>query len=70
MATFDSAVCQGHSSVTDAMEEVEMDNCTATDMCQWLREVCTTKLIQKPIILERSGIIVEMDESLCAGINK
>ena len=50
--------------MTDAIEEVEVDNCTAVDVYQWLREVCTTKPIQTPIILGRSGVIVEIDESL------
>ena len=31
---------------------------------QWLREVCSTKLLQAPIILDGIGTIVQIDESL------
>ena len=51
-------------SVTDAMEQAEVDTRTAVDVYQWLREVCTTKLLQTPIILGGPGIIVQIDESL------
>ena len=35
--------------VTDAAQEVEITS--AIDVFQWLREVCTTKLLQNQIIL-------------------
>ena len=50
--------------MTDAMEQAEVDTRTAVDVYQWLREVCTTKLLQTPIILGGPGIIVQIDESL------
>ena len=50
--------------VTDAAEEAEISARVATDVYQWLREVCTTKLLQAPIILGGSGVIVQIDESL------
>ena len=50
--------------VTNAMEQAEVDTRTAIDVYQRLREVCTTKLLQTPIILGGPGIIVQIDESL------
>ena len=43
------------TSVTDVIDDAEVDKRTGADMCQWLREVCTTKLMR---------IIVKVDESL------
>ena len=39
-------------------------NRTAVDVMQWLREVCSPKLLQTPIILGGPGVIVQIDESL------
>ena len=50
--------------VTDAEEEAEIDRRTAVDIYQWLREVYTTKLLQTPIILGGTGVVVQIDESL------
>jgi len=50
--------------VTDAMEEAVVDKRTAIDIYQWLREVCTTKLLSSPIILGGPGVVVQIDESL------
>ena len=50
--------------MTDAMDETEVDKHTAIDVYQWLREVCTTKLLQTPTILGGPGIIVQIDDSL------
>ena len=50
--------------VTDAAEEAEISRSTAIDVFQWLREVCTTKLLQSPIQLGGPGCIVQIDESL------
>ena len=37
--------------VTDVAEEAEVELHTAIDMFQWLREVCSTHLLQTPIVL-------------------
>ena len=50
--------------VTDAMEEVDVDRHTAIDIYQWLREVCSTKLLSSPIVLGGPGVVVQIDESL------
>ena len=50
--------------VCDVAEEVEVDQHTAIDVFQWLREVCTTKLLQTPIILGGTLDAVQIDESL------
>ena len=34
------------------------------DIYQWLREVCTAKLLQTQIILGGPGMVVQFDESL------
>ena len=51
--------------VGDAAEEAEVQQKTAIDVYQWLREVCTTRLITTgPIVLGGPGIVVQIDESL------
>ena len=50
--------------VTDAAEEAEVTKHTAIDVYQWLREVCSAKLVQQPIQLGGAGIVVQIDESL------
>ena len=51
--------------VTDCKDEAEVDKKTAIDVYQWLREVCTTHLIQDPpIVLGGPGKVVQIDESL------
>ena len=37
--------------VTNAAEEAEVTEATACQIYQWLREVCSTKLINTPIVL-------------------
>ena len=44
--------------VSDVAEEAEVALSTAIDVYQWLREVCSTKLLQSPIILGGPGKIV------------
>ena len=44
-------------------EEIEITEDTACNLYQWLREVCSTKLISSPIILGGPGIVVQVDES-------
>ena len=41
--------------VTDAAQEVEITKTSAIDVFQWLREVCTTKLLQNQIVLGGPG---------------
>lgn len=50
--------------VTDAACDVKVELRTAIDVYQWLREICSTKLLQVPIILGGQGVIVQVDESL------
>ena len=50
--------------VTDVIDDAEIDTRTGVDIYQWLREVCSTKLLQSPIILGGPGIVVQIDESL------
>ena len=37
---------------------------TAINVYQWLREVCSTKLLSTPIVLVGPGVVVQLDESL------
>ena len=46
-----------------AAREADTSENTACQVYQWLREVCSTKLLQLPIILGGPGIIVQVDES-------
>ena len=50
--------------VTTACKEADIASKTAIDGYQWLREVCSTKLIATPIKLGGPGTIVQGDESL------
>ena len=50
--------------VTAAAEEAKVGRDSAINVYQWLREVCSTKLIQTPIQLGGAGKIVQIDESL------
>ena len=50
--------------VTSAQWEAEVSLKTAIDAYQWFREVCTTDLLQTPIILGGPGVVVQIDESL------
>jgi len=36
---------------------------TACDIYQWLREVCSTKLLESPVVLGGPGVVVQIDES-------
>ena len=49
--------------VTEMAQEAEVAENTACDIYQWLREVCSTKLLQTPIVLGGPGVIVQIDES-------
>ena len=51
--------------VTSAATDADVDNHTSIHCYQWLREVCSTTLINNgPIILGGPGVIVQVDESL------
>ena len=50
--------------VKDAAEDAEVNKSTACDIYRWLREVCSTNLLQTPIVLGGNGIVVQIDESL------
>ena len=50
--------------MTDAAEEAKVEPGTAVDAYQWLREVCSTKLLQRRIQLCGNGVVVQVDESL------
>ena len=43
----------------------EVDRRSAINIYQWLRDVCTTRLVtDPPIVLGGQGVIVQVDESL------
>ena len=47
------------------MDEAEVDRHSAIDIYQWLREVCSTRLLRDPpIVLGGQGVTVQVDESL------
>ena len=48
--------------VTDAAQEAQVTEATACVVYQWLREVCTTRLLQTPIKLGRPGVVVQIDD--------
>ena len=50
--------------LTDAAEEAEIDAGRAMDVFQWFREVCSTKLLQTPLVLGGAGVVVQVDKSL------
>ena len=50
--------------VTDVAVDVEIDKNVGCAVYKWLREVCSTKLLQSPIILGGPGVVVQVDESL------
>ena len=49
--------------VSDAAEEAKVELNTATAVYQWMREVCSTKLLSTPIKLGGPGVVVQIDES-------
>lgn len=51
-------------AVSDAGEEAKVTLNSAVQVYQWLRDVCSTKLLQHPIKLGGPGVIVQIDESL------
>lgn len=49
--------------MTDLADEAEISEVSACGIYQWLREVCSTTLLQTPIVLGGAGIVVQADES-------
>ena len=43
--------------------EAEISETVAVDIYNWLREVCSTKLLQTPVVLGGPGVVVQADES-------
>ena len=50
--------------VTTATLDAETHKGSAINAYQWFREICSTALLNTPIILGGTGKIVEIDESL------
>ena len=50
--------------VSDASEEAEIHIGTGIDIYQWLREVCSVRLLSSPIILCGPNTVFQIDESL------
>ena len=50
--------------VTKACEESRASRKATIDIFQWLREVCSTRLMQQPIKLGGQAKVVQIDESL------
>ena len=54
----------GEYPIKDAQEEAEVVHDTTVCTYRWLCEVCSTKLLQTPILLGGPGVVVQIDESL------
>lgn len=50
--------------VCDAADNAEISEKTAIQIYQFFRDVCSTKLLQSPIVLGGPGVVVQADESL------
>ena len=50
--------------VTAACKEAEVASKTAINVYQWLKEVCSTKLLATPIKLGDPGAVIQANESL------
>ena len=50
--------------VTTACKEAEVASKRSIDVYQWLREVCSTKLVANPIKLGGPGTVIPADELL------
>ena len=51
-------------AVGDASEEAQVTANSAVQVYQWMRDICSTKLLQHPIKLGGPGVVVQIDESL------
>ena len=56
--------CARQYPVSDAANETGVDRGTACDAYRWLREVCSTRLLQTRVVLGGPGVVVQIDESL------
>ena len=50
--------------VTNAAKDIEVDKNKKCDVYGWCRDVCSTKLLQTPIVLSGAGVVVQADKSL------
>ena len=50
--------------VTSGCKEAKVASKTAIDVYQWLKEVCSTKLLATPIKLGDPGAVIQANESL------
>ena len=57
VATANVSVGERVYSIKDAQEEAEVAHDTAVCIYSWLREVCSTKLLQTPILLGGPGVV-------------
>lgn len=51
------------TKLTVAAKSVDFSEKSTVQMFQYLREVCSTKLIQTPAQLDGPGVVVQIDES-------
>ena len=56
--------------VTQACQQAKISEKRCIDVYQYLRDVCSTKLLATPIILGGPGIVVQIDESLFSHAQK
>ena len=50
--------------VTQAAKQAKVSENRTIDIYQYLRDVCSSKLLAAPIVLGGPGIVVQIDESL------
>ena len=50
--------------VTSGCKEAEVASKTAIDVYQWLKEVCSTKLLATPIKLGDPGAVIQANDSI------
>lgn len=52
--------------MTDAAQEIQITEATAVQAYQYLRDICSWRLLQHdaPLLLGGPGVVVQIDESL------
>ena len=50
--------------VTQAAKQAKVSEKRTIDVYQYLRDVCSSKLLVAPIVLGGPGVVVQIDESL------